>query len=287
MDKPIQANLGSFEKARYFTATADKKQAFFIGVVETPSVKNPTTGQYEDGTPRWYDAKFEGADADWVRTQLRAGDTLILFGDTVKQAKEVNGQTYRSTNLYVKSASLHPHLNQRISIVRAPQADQDHTQEQAVAQTLDAEPGPPVREAYHYDDVDPAVVAASIPAPQEDNVLDPLNEIYSRTDELVNKNRINPLFSSRIRDILRDTQGGPIQEQDAVREAISALPVAEREYLGSCVDQAAGQGRILSWAECEQTAALENPTVPDDPWAAVHQIRQELRGDVPAPAIAM
>lgn len=287
MDKPIRANLGSFEKARYFAATADKKQAFFIGVVETPRVKNPDSGQWEDGTPRWYDAKFEGADADWVRTQLRAGDSLILFGNKVNETKEINGQTYRSTNLYVKAAALNPHLNKNISIVRAPQADQNHTQEQAVVQSLDAEPAPDARDAYRYDDLDPAAVAASFTAPVQADAPDPLSELLARTDDLVEKRRISPQFSTLIRGALRDSAGGPAQERLAVREVISALPVADREYLGSCVDQAAGQGQILTWAECEQAQLRETPQPPADPWATVKEIRHELREEASTPAMAM
>lgn len=289
MDKPIRANLGKFEKARYFAATADKKQAFFIGVVETPRVTNSDTGQYEDGTPRWYDAKFVGADADWVRTQLRDGDSLILFGNKVNETKEVNGQTYRSTNLYVKAAALNPHLNKRISIVRAPQADQNHTQEQAVAQSLDAEPEPAARDAYRYDELGAAVITPSTEAPKL-NKKDAISELFSRTDDLVAKKRINSLFSRSIREAVRDTPGGAVQERLRVRDVVSALPIAEREYLASCVDQATGLGLMLSWAECQETAtlaALAAPNVPDDPWAAVKQIRQELGQETTAQAIAM
>ena len=146
MSELIRANIGGMDKARYFERTEQKAQTLYVDVVETRRVRNEATGAWEDGEQRWYEAKFDGADADWVRNELRNGDSVLIYGRTREKEREVDGRTYYSTKLFVDAVALNPHLS-RISIDRTPRQAQDRDIAQAAAQQAMPEPAPPVAAA--------------------------------------------------------------------------------------------------------------------------------------------
>lgn len=121
----IKANIGEKSKGRYFEATADKKQAFFVPVVHQKRVKNETTGEYEDGDVVWYQARFYGADADWVNEATQNGDPLLIWGRTEHRTREVDGNEYKSIDVYVDAVSVNPRLREVIISrpVRTQQSD--------------------------------------------------------------------------------------------------------------------------------------------------------------------
>lgn len=123
--KLIRASAGETAKGRYFEASGEKPRAFYLSVVETRRVQNEQTQQWEDGAEIWYDAKFEGADADWARDNLRNGDRLLLWGETRDRVREVDGKEYHSTELFVRAVSYNPHLT-KLSVDRSPRRAQEH-----------------------------------------------------------------------------------------------------------------------------------------------------------------
>ena len=108
----IKANIGEKSKGRYFEATADKKQAFFVPVVHQKRVKNETTGEYEDGDVVWDQARFYGADADWVNKATQNGDLLLIWGRTERRTREVDGNEYKSIDVYVDAVPVNPRLRE-------------------------------------------------------------------------------------------------------------------------------------------------------------------------------
>lgn len=144
----IKANVGEKSQGRYFEATAEKKQAFFVPVVHEKRVRNEATGEFENGGVVWYQARFYGADADWVLEATQNGDPLLIWGRTEQRTREVDGNEYKSIDLYVDAVSVNPRLRE-VSIGRPVRAQHavgatpTDRQEQWAALEQSFEPGVP------------------------------------------------------------------------------------------------------------------------------------------------
>lgn len=258
MSELIRANLGDMNKGRYFEKAADKPQAFYVGVVSTKRVFDEQEQQWKDGDQRWYDAKFDGADADWVRNTLQNGDSLLLYGTTRDKVKEVDGVKYPSTTLFVDAVSLNPHLS-RFTIDRSPRQarTQNVTQDaaQQAEQGLDSEPALRAR-----------------------------GEINTRLGHVFDQQYIERETGNAVMNAWDESNGNPVQAKAAIEgvfEKAGTTPAAAA-YVTSVVDEYAGTGHAMSWNE----AALAAQPAPaqDDPWATVTQARQDVAAATAGPA---
>lgn len=250
MSELIRANLGDMTRGRYFEKTADKPQAFYVGVVSTKRVFDEQEQKWTDGDQRWYDAKFDGADADWVRDTLQNGDSLLLFGTTRDKEREVDGVKHQSTTLFVDAVSLNPHLS-RITIDRTPR--QGHTQN--VAQDA-------AQQAEQAADSEPALRARG--------------EIDARLGEVFQQKYIERETGNAVMNAWDESNGNPVQAKAAMSGAFerAGTTLAAAVYVTSVVDEYAGTGHAMSWNEAALAAGPAAAQA--DPWATVQQARQDV-----------
>lgn len=108
MAERIRVRLGS-KPPRYLDATDDKRQTLYVDVAENRRVKGDN-GEWTDAEPRWYQAKFDGRDADLIRDPFQQGDALVLFGTKEHRTREFEGKQYKETRFYVESFGVDPRL---------------------------------------------------------------------------------------------------------------------------------------------------------------------------------
>lgn len=258
MSELIRANLGDMAKGRYFEKTADKPQAFYVSVVSTKRVQDDVTKEWSDGEQRWYDAKFDGADADWVRNTLQNGDSLLLFGRKEAKNQEVEGVKYKSTVLYVDAVSLNPHLS-RISIDRTPRQARTQNVAQETAQ-----------QAEQSADSEPALRARA--------------EINTRLGHVFEQKYIERETGNAVMNAWDEANGNPVQAKAAIAgvfEKAETTPAAAL-YVTSVVDGYAGTGHAMSWNEAARAA--EPAPAQEDPWAKVQQARHDVAAAPAGPA---
>lgn len=258
MSELIRANIGDMSKGNYLEKTADKKQTFYVSVVSTKRIFNEETQKFEDGQERWYDAKFDGADADWVRDNLQNGDSLILYGRTREKEREVDGQNFRSTALYVDAVSLNPHLS-RITIDRTPRQTRTQDVAQNVAQRA---------EQSASLDSEPALEARS--------------EINTRLGHVFEQKHIERSTGDAVMNAWDAANGNPVQAKAAIQSVFdnAGTTQAVALYVSSVVDEYAGTGHALAWNEAA-LAAAPAPTQ-EDPWTKVQEAKQDLATAAPS-----
>ncbi|WP_336652995.1 MULTISPECIES: hypothetical protein [unclassified Leucobacter] len=254
----IKANLGKMAEGRYFEATDDKQQAFYVDVVDQKRVQDPGTGQWSDGKAIWYQAKFSGRDADWVRDTLQNGDPLLLWGTTRNRTKEVDGKKYDSIDLFVDAVSVNPRKRE-FTIDRTPRASRDvqQTATQEASQDVDAEAD--LERAAQYRQM-----------------------FGTRLGEVFEQRHIDEQTGNMLLAVWDDTNTPPEDKPGQVREIVAEYGAAPAVglYLTSVIDEHAGTGRALSRNEAATQAAPapvpDQAQVPQDPWAAVQQARHEV-----------
>lgn len=256
----IRANVGDLGKGRYFEATPEKPQAFYVDVVDQKRVQDQQTGEWADGKAIWYQARFTGRDADWVRDTLQNGDPLLLWGNTRYRTREVNGEQYDSIDLFVDAVSVNPR-RRAITIDRTPRAGRDTQQDAAreASQDADAE-ADQARDARY-------------------------RQAYgTRLGELFQQRHIDEATGDRLLAVWDDQDATSTVKAERVRGIVTEVSAAPAVgvYLTSLIDEHAGCGRALSWNEAAAQAPHAQADVPEDPWAAVQQARQ----DVAQPAAA-
>lgn len=252
MSELIRANLGDMSKGRYFEKTVDKKQSFYVSVVSTKRVFDEQEQKWTDGQQRWYDAKFDGADADWVRDTLQNGDSLLLFGTTRDKEREVDGVKYPSTALFVDAVSLNPHLS-RFTIDRTPR--QERTRDATQSASRQAEQTGSL-------DSEPALAARA--------------EINARLGHVFEQKHIERSTGDAVMDAWDAAGGNPVQAKAAIQgifERAGTSPAVSL-YVSSVVDEYAGTGHALGWNE----AALAAAPAPaqEGLWAQVNEIKHDL-----------
>lgn len=253
----IQANAGDTSTGRYFPADGDKRQAFFLPVVEKKRVQD-ADGRWGDGDERWYAAKFEGADADWARDSLQNGDRLLLWGETRHRTREVDGKTFHDTDLFVKNASFNPRL-MRLTVDRSRQQAQSAAPEQGPQQDA----------------------AADVEADQAARA-ETRQEIATRLGHVLEARHITQDTGNEVMQAWDDASSAPDAKAriEAVLAHSGAAPAVQL-YLGTVVDQYAGTGRALSWNEAA-TQATPAPPAQDQNWARVQEAREDMAQSHPA-----
>lgn len=261
----IRANVGDMGKARYFEATQDKPQAFYVDVVDQKRVQDQQTGEWSNGKETWYQAKFTGRDADWVRDTLQNGDPLLLWGTTRHRTREADGKQYDSIDLFVDAVSVNPR-RRAITIDRTPRAGRDTQQgaTQETSQDADAETDQARDTQYRQG-------------------------YGNRLGELFRQRHIDEATGDRLLAVWDDQDATTTVKAERVRGIVTEVSAAPAVgvYLTSLIEEHAGTGRALSWSEAAVQAA---PTqagpaqadVPEDPWAAVQQARQDVAQPVAA-----
>ncbi|MEV8339456.1 MULTISPECIES: hypothetical protein [Leucobacter] len=245
----VKANLGDLSEARYFEATEDKPRALYVGVVEQQRVQNEA-GDWEDGDKVWYQARFKGADADWVRDTLRNGDPVLLWGNVRDSTREVDGKTLESKELFVDAVSINPRLR-KVTIDRPVRQQQTQQASQAATHAVDAE-------------VDGRARAAARAT------------VVSRLHDVVGKRYIDGAVADQV-VAAWDDPALPVPELG--QATVSALRAgganeAVVAYVSSVADEYAGGGHVMSWNEA---AAAANPAPPaNDTWTLVNQARRDV-----------
>lgn len=259
--KLIKANAGKMSEGRYLQATTDKRQAFFLSVVETKRVQNPDTGRWEDGDELWYNAKFEGADADWARDTLQNGDRLLLWGETRQRVREVDGEKYHQTDLFVNSVSFNPHL-MRLSVDRTPRQGQNSSPEQG-----------------------PSFDAAADAEADQTARAEARQELGARLGHVFEAKHITQDTGNAVMDAWDQSSSAAEAKAriEATLDRTGAAP-AVKLYLTTVVDQYAGTGRALSWNEAATQATSAAPAH-DSNWAQVQQARQDVQSQPIAPSM--
>lgn len=245
----VKANLGDLSEARYFEATEDKPRALYVGVVEQQRVQNEA-GDWEDGDKVWYQARFKGADADWVRDTLQNGDPMLLWGNVRDSTREVDGRTFDSKELFVDAVSINPRLR-KVTIDRSVRQQQTQQASQTATQTVDAEADGRARAAARA-------------------------TVVSRLHDIVGKRYIDGAVADQVVAAWDDPTLPVPELGQATVSALRAGGANEAvvAYVSSVADEYAGGGHAMSWNEA---AAAANPTPPaNDTWAMVNQTRQDV-----------
>ncbi|MBS3182366.1 hypothetical protein [Leucobacter manosquensis] len=246
----VKANLGDLSEARYFEATDDKPRALYVGVVEQQRVQNEA-GDWEDGDKVWYQARFKGADADWVRDTLQNGDPVLLWGNIRDSTREVDGKSFASKELFVDAVSVNPRLR-KVSIDRsARQQQQSQQASQAATQAVDAEADQRARAAARA-------------------------TVVSRLHDVVGKRYIDGAVADQV-VAAWDDPALPVPELG--QATVSALRAgganeAVVAYVSSVADEYAGGGHAMSWNEAAAAAIPAPPA--NDTWAMVNQARRDV-----------
>lgn len=260
----IKANLGKMAEGRYFEATGDKPQAFYVDVVDQKRVLDPGTGEWGDGKAIWYQARFTGRDADWVRDTLQNGDPLLLWGNTRHRTRESDGKTHHSIDLFVDAVSVNPRKRE-LTIDRTRRANRDvqQTANQEASQDVDAEAD--LERSAQYRQM-----------------------FGTRLGEVFEQRHIDELTGNKLIAVWDDPNMRPEDKPGQVREIVAEYGAAPAVglYLTSVINEHAGTGRALSWNEAATQAAPapapDQAQVPQDPWAAVQQARHEVAQPVAA-----
>lgn len=135
MAEMIRVNIG--KEPKYLPAAGGKKQVAYVDVVENRRKFDSDTKQWVDAEPRWYEARFDGHDADVIRDQFQTGDSLVVFGEVERHVRETaDGKTYRTTKLYVEGFGPDPRFT-RFAIDRSPRQAQSAAPTQRVDQSVD------------------------------------------------------------------------------------------------------------------------------------------------------
>lgn len=133
MAEMIRVNIG--KEPKYLPAADGKKQVAYVDVVENRRKFDSGTKQWVDAEPRWYEARFDGHDADVIRDQFQTGDSLVVFGEVERHVRETaDGKTYRTTKLFVEGFGPDPRFT-RFAIDRSPRQAQSAAPTQRVDQT--------------------------------------------------------------------------------------------------------------------------------------------------------
>ncbi|WP_053353947.1 single-stranded DNA-binding protein [Leucobacter musarum] len=258
MAETIRANIGS-KAPKYLPASGDKKQALYVDVAENRSRFDREQQQWVDLPTRWYEAKFQGRDADIVRDQLEQGDALILIGTKEHHVFEkADGTKHKSTKFYVDSFGIDPHRN-TFTIDRTPRPGTVREQ----AQTAER-------------------VAAG-------------EEIKNRLRQLVDGRVLSPDAADRVMITFTSGSEEPASLAQELENTLvlDQAPKEARLFVVSVAEQYAGNGVALDWQQsvaaanelhqAQQAQQLQQTQqATPAPWPAVSQIRNELHSTAPA-----
>lgn len=218
-----RVNIGG--EIRFFEATEDKPAAAYVRLAEGRRERDPD-GQWVDGEPRWYDAKFTGVWAKKLVEEYQKGDPLIVSGDTVKHTRETaDGRSFQSTKLYVEVFGPDPVLA-KITLTRG----------QGRAPQAQAAPQQAVQEAEAEAEREPERVT-----------------VQGRIGELVEAGRLTQQQND---DLLRAVNTAEGDWRGAMEQACrsAGLPQTESLYLMSAAMHGKEGWQQLNWEESEAAA---------------------------------
>ncbi len=260
MAEMVRVIVGS-KPPKFFPADENRKQALFVDVAENRQRFDREQQRYVDLEPRWYEAKFEGRDAELMRDQFQQGDALILVGDTEKRVRETaDGNVYKSTRFYVQSFGIDP----RLTTSTIDRSRRQHRTQEA-AQTVEQGPAADA-------EADPAQLTSA------------RTEVERRLHEVVNGRYIDGATAQTVMDAWNDPKVPAPELGASTVSALRAVGANEEVvgYVSSVADEYAGTGRALTWNEAAAAAqAPQAPAPTQDDWAVVNQVRHEIAEPAP------